>query len=202
MIDLFFWRTWIMVTGFYQSLALLAVVVVFYGVDSWLIHRYDKHRVRGSSRSWSYTLFAWAAAAVIVAQPVWLPGLGLSISARWGLALQGLGLAVITASLLLHWWARVTLRHYYGEREEVQPGQQLVVQGPYLYLRHPIYTSYFALAIGMLLIAPALTTVAATVYAFVDFVRAADREEKLLIEQLPGYQEYMRKVGRFFPKLG
>jgi protein-S-isoprenylcysteine O-methyltransferase Ste14 len=191
-----------MLTGFYQSLALLTVVVVFYGVDSWLIHRYDKLRSHGSSRSWSYTLMAWVAAVVLIAQPVWLPWLGVSTSAVWGLAMQGLGLAVISASLLLHWWARITLRHYYGEREEVQPGQSLVVRGPYLYLRHPIYVSYFALAIGLLLIAPALTTAVAAIYAFADFLRAADREEKLLAEQLPGYREYMGKVGRFFPKLG
>ena len=191
-----------MLTGFYQSLALLAVVVVFYAVDSWLIHRFDRLRSRGSSRSWSYTLMAWAAAGVLIVQPVFLPQLGVSTTAAWGLAMQGFGLAVICAALVLHWWARVTLRHYYGEREEVQPGQKLVVRGPYLYLRHPIYMSYFALAIGLVLIAPALTTAAAAVYAFVDFSSAAGREERLLAEQLPGYREYMRKVGRFFPKLG
>jgi protein-S-isoprenylcysteine O-methyltransferase Ste14 len=189
-------------TGIHQSLALLIVVVVFYGVDSWLIRRYDRLRSGGSSRSWSYTVMAWVAAAVLIAQPVALPPLGLSLPAPWGLGLQALGIALIGAGLLLHWWARVTLRQYYGEREEVQPGQRLVCEGPYVYLRHPIYVSYFALAVGLVLMAPALTTAAAAVYAFADFLRAADREEKLLVERLPGYRDYMRRVGRFFPRLG
>jgi protein-S-isoprenylcysteine O-methyltransferase Ste14 len=191
-----------MLTGIYRSAALLIVIIIFYSADFWLIHRFDKFRPKGSSRSWSYTLMIWVAAAVVLAQPVWLPGLGVSTTAWWGAVVQGLGAVVISAALLLHWWARLTLGHYYGEREEVQPGQVLVCRGPYRYLRHPIYTSYFALAIGLLLLAPALTTLLAVAYALVDFLRAADREEKLLAEQLPGYREYMHTVGRFFPRLG
>ena len=191
-----------MVKGVFLSLALLAVVVVFYSVDSWLIRRYDRFRSSGSSRSWSYTVMAWTAGAAVILQPLVLPRLGLSTTAAWGLGIQALGVVVVGAALALHWWARGTLRQYYGEREEVQPGQRLVCAGPYVYVRHPIYVSYFALALGLVLLAPALTTAAAAVYAFADFMQAAGREEKLLVERLPGYREYMRRVGRFFPRLG
>ena len=191
-----------MLMGIYRSAALLAVIVVYYTMDSWLIHRFDKLRRQGSGRSWSYTLAAWAAGAVLLAQPIWLPQLGLTTSAWWGAAVQVVGAVVIGAALLLHWWSRFTLGQFYGERAEVQPGHVLVFGGPYSYVRHPIFTSFFALAIGLLLLAPALTTLLVVIYVFVDFLGATEREEKLLAERLPGYRDYMRKVGRFLPKFG
>jgi protein-S-isoprenylcysteine O-methyltransferase Ste14 len=189
-----------MFTGITQSAAILAVAVVFYAVDFWLIRRYDRLRAAGSSRSWSYTIMAMIAAAFVVVQPTVLPWLGLSTAAWWGLLVQAVGLVIVLGSLALHWWARTHLGQFYGEREELQPGQTLVTTGPYAYMRHPIYTSYFMLAIGLTLINPALPTLLAVLYAFVDFSLATRREEKLLAESLPGYADYAARTPRFLPR--
>jgi protein-S-isoprenylcysteine O-methyltransferase Ste14 len=191
-----------MLLGFPQSLALLLVICLFYGMDTWLIRRFDQLRAHGSSRSWSYTLLAWLAAVLIILQPWLLSWLGLRIAARWGLLLQILGAIITAGGLLLHGWARLNLGQYYGEREEVQPGQALVFKGPYKKIRHPIYMSYFLSSIGMFLINPALPTLLGVIYSFWDFPRAMHREEKLLAQQLPGYAEYMRTTPAFLPRLG
>lgn len=190
-----------MLTGIYQSGAILAAVVVFYAVDSWLIRRYDSLRAAGSSRSWSYTLMVVIPVVLIIVQPTAWPGLGVYTDAWWGLLMQAVGLALLLGGLTLHWWARLHLGQFYGEREEVQPGQYLVQSGPYAYVRHPLYTSYFALALGLVLINPALSTLLAVAYAVVDFYLATRREEKLLIENLPGYADYIACTPRFLPRL-
>jgi protein-S-isoprenylcysteine O-methyltransferase Ste14 len=190
-----------MFVGIYQSIAILSIAVVFYVADFWLIRRFDKLRTRGSSRSWSYTLFAVVVALVIVGQPVWWPWLGWATTANWGLALQLVGIVVVLLGLGLHWWARVNLGQFYSEREELQPGQFLIYRGPYIHIRHPIYTSYFLLVIGLVLIVPALTTLLTALYAFYDFYTAAVREERLMTGQLAGYDEFLARTPRFFPRL-
>ncbi|MBU0490900.1 MAG: isoprenylcysteine carboxylmethyltransferase family protein [Chloroflexi bacterium] len=190
-----------MLTGIYQSAAILAAAVLFYIADFWLIHHYDKLRAHGSSRSWSYTIKLLAAALFVIAQPVLCPWLGLATDAAWGLVVQALGAGLVLGALALHWWARTHLGQFYGEREELQPGQHLVTSGPYAHMRHPIYTSYFGLTIGLLLINPALPTLLAVLYALVDFTQATRREEKLLVEGLPGYADYMAHTPRFCPRL-
>jgi protein-S-isoprenylcysteine O-methyltransferase Ste14 len=83
-----------------------------------------------------------------------------------------------------------------------QKGHMLVDTGPYRYVRHPIFTSFLMIALGLLLVNPALPTLLATLYAFWDFSRAASQEEALLRKKLDGYADYMRRTGRFLPQLG
>ena len=190
-----------MLTGIQQSVAILLTGIVYYAVDAWLIRRFDPYRPgQGSGRSWGYTAFMVAFLTLLIAQPVLLPGLGLRVDAWWGLALQAAGMLLIAGSLALHWWARSHLRQFYVEDVQFQDGQSLVASGPYQYVRHPVFTSFFLVAIGLLLVNPALTTLLMLVYVCVDFPRAAHREEELLAEKLPDYTDYMERTGRFVPK--
>jgi len=190
-----------MFASVYQSVVILAVVIVFYATDFVLISRYDRERHEGSGRAWDYTLMVVAMAVVIGAQPVVLPWLGLRTNAGWGLLVQMLGLALILSGFALHWWARVHLRQFYTERAEIQPGHYLVDTGPCAYVRNPLFTSFFLLAIGVLLVNPALPTLLVTIYVFWDLSRAAKQEEALLGKNLPGYAAYMARVPRFLPRL-
>jgi protein-S-isoprenylcysteine O-methyltransferase Ste14 len=191
-----------MFVGIYQSIITLLLAIAFYAADVLLMRRFDPARVQGSSRSWSWTAFALVMAAIVIAQPMLWPGLGLHTAAGWGLLVQGLGLLLMAAGLALHWWARLHLRQYYGERVEFQAGQLLVETGPYRYVRHPIYTSFFLCIVGLLLVNPALTTLLVTIYFFWDFPRAARGEEAMLADKLAGYREYMARTPRYLPRLG
>jgi protein-S-isoprenylcysteine O-methyltransferase Ste14 len=187
--------------GIYQAAATLGMILMFYIGDVWLMRRFDPSRAEGSGRSWSWTLFSVSMAAIVVLQPVVLPWLGLYTEAMWGLWVQALGLVLMAGGLALHWWARWHLGQFYGERVELQPGQYVVEGGPYAYVRHPIYTSFFLCIVGLLLVNPSLTTLAVTVYFFWDFPRAARKEEVLLSVNLPGYREYMARTTRYLPSL-
>ena len=190
-----------MVTGIPQSIVILLTGLVYYSVDFWLMRHYDPSQGQESgARSWRYTLLMVTFWLALVIQPVLLPRLGLSTTAWWGLAIQAVGLALILSGLALHWWARSHLRHFYVEDVQFQEGQYLVDTGPYRRVRHPVFSSFFLIALGMMLVNPALTTLAMAVYVAIDFTSAARQEEALLSDKLPEYAGYMQRTGRFIPR--
>jgi signal transduction histidine kinase len=142
-----------------------------------------------------------AVAAFLVTQPLIVPQMSLRVAAAWGVAVQFAGLILILGGLGLHWWVRKHLRQFYAERLELQPGYCLIDSGPYTHVRHPLFTSFFMLAFGLLLISPALPTLLMSVYVVWDFSRVARQEEELLSQNVPGYADYMRRTSRFVPKL-
>ena len=88
----------------------------------------------------------------------------------------------------------VTLSGIYGRVIEVEKGQKVISSGPYAIVRHPLYVS----GIGLYLCTP---LVLASYWAAIPgaliipilIVRILN-EEKVLTKELPGYEEYIRKV--------
>jgi protein-S-isoprenylcysteine O-methyltransferase Ste14 len=192
-----------MLLGLPQSIAILVTILLFYAMDFLLIHRYDpKRQAGGSGRAWDFTLFIAMMVAVLVLQPILLPILSFRTTQAWGLVVQIIGVLAILSALVLHVWSRAHLQHYYAERVEVQPEHKVIDTGPYALMRHPVITSFFGIAAGLFLINPALTTLAALSYTIWDFRRAAQQEEDLLTQSLPGYAEYARRTPRFLPRIG
>ncbi len=190
-----------MLTGWFQSLVILAVMVAFYSMDFFLIRHYDRQRKAArSGRAWDFTLAMVLAGIVLVIQPLLLPWLGFATRAAWGLALQMAGVVLLVGSFGLHLWARLHLGRFYAERVEILPDHHVVQSGPYAYIRHPVITSFFGIAIGLFLVAPAVTTFLMMLYVFWDFGRAALQEERLLAQHLPEYLLYMQRTGRFLPR--
>lgn len=190
-----------MLPGIYRSATILVAAIIFYAVDIFLIKRYDPRREYGSSRNRVYTLAMVAVLLFILVQPLAWPQLGLDIDAWWGPLIQVVGVVLIFLGLALHWWARTHLCEFYAERSsDIQAGQHVVDSGPYRYVRHPIYSSYFVIAIGFALVNPALPTLLLLAYTLVDFSLAPIREERLLVKNVPGYAEYRDRTPLFFPR--
>jgi len=188
-------------TGIPQSAVILLTGLVYYAVDFRLMRHYDRHSSQGpSARSWRYTFLMVAVWALLVVQPVLLPGLGVSTVARWGRAIQAAGIALISCALALHWWARSHLQHFCVEDVRFQGAQYLVDTGPYSRVRHLVFTSFLLIAVGPSLVKPAITTLAMVLYVSLDFSSAAREEEASLLEKLPEYSKYMEHRCRFFPK--
>jgi len=191
-----------MLLGLPQSIATLLTILLFYAMDFLLIHRYDKQRqASGSGRAWDFTLFIFAMVAMLVLQPLFLPILSFRTTQPWGLAIQIPGAIAIVSALALHLWSRAHLQQFYAERVEVQPEHRVVDTGPYRLVRHPVITSFFGIALGLFLINPALTTLGTLLYTIWDFRRAAQQEEELLSQTLPGYADYAGRTPRFLPRL-
>lgn len=73
-------------------------------------------------------------------------------------------------------------------------GQGLIDQGPYRYVRHPMYTGIivFTLGVGLAYANPVtmLSSLAFTVF----FMAKSGYEEELLVAHVPGYRDYRSEV--------
>ena len=125
---------------------------------------------------------AWAA----VPLPVWL---------RW----TGVGLALI-AALVVVWMFR-TLGRNLTDTVVTRKQHTLVTNGPYRWVRHPLYTLAVLLGVANSLAAANWFFVAAGCLVFLLLaIRTRKEEENLLARFGDDYRNYMQRTGRFVPR--
>ncbi len=78
--------------------------------------------------------------------------------------------------------------------------QELVEEGVYRYIRHPIYLGDLLLLAGFELALNSWLALGVLVLAPV-VLRQAREEEKVLLVNLPGYRDYCARTKRFIPFL-
>ena len=111
-------------------------------------------------------------------------GLILFVGAWW----------LLTSALLANSFAAVVVR-LQSER-----GQRVVDTGPYRYVRHPMYAGFIPLSAGMALWLGSYAAAFATIVPTAIIAVRALFEEKFLVHNLPGYEEYRERVRyRFIP---
>jgi protein-S-isoprenylcysteine O-methyltransferase Ste14 len=103
----------------------------------------------------------------------------------------GLGMAILARVQLGRNWANV-------EDAQALPGQALVTNGIYRYVRHPIYAGDALLLIGLELALNSWLVVLMCVPVLI-FVKQALSEEALLAQAFPGYAAYTKQSKRFIP---
>jgi len=111
------------------------------------------------------------------------------------LPLQIAGAAMIVAALVGIGWC-VSVNHFLASYARLQPdrGQRVVQDGPYRFVRHPMYTSAITMMFGVaLLLGSWLALVPATMIAILFVVRTR-LEDQLLSTGLEGYRAYASRV--------
>jgi protein-S-isoprenylcysteine O-methyltransferase Ste14 len=78
---------------------------------------------------------------------------------------------------------------------------QLVQTGVYGLVRHPLYSSMIFAAAGWSIFSMSLTHLLMTAMILLFFNYKASKEETWLTERHPEYRDYVKKVGKFFPRL-
>ncbi len=76
----------------------------------------------------------------------------------------------------------------------------LRVDGPYRFVRHPIYAGLLLFATGLAMVAGSLPASVAFVGLLALLSVKALFEERLLAERFPAYPEYARRTPRFLPR--
>ena len=141
--------------------------------------------------------------AFVVVAPGWGYDGWLNWSSGIDFLLQGIGLGLWAAGIIVVVWAAQVLGGYMSV-DGLTVDHQLVTSGPYRYVRHPVYASFAAIAVGTglvfrsyLLLGVAVVWVAATMW----WVAA---EEKLLASAQgfgDDYRAYTKRTRRFLPRL-
>lgn len=114
-----------------------------------------------------------------------------------------LGVAMLSISFGLFWWAipyaknaKLSLAFTKASSKEI------LVEGPYHYVRHPFYTSYLLFWLGGVLVTQNYWLLISVTVMGWFYAKAINSEEKNLLNGDMGasYQNYMLKTGAVFPK--
>lgn len=112
------------------------------------------------------------------------------------------GLALLVLGTFVNLEGRASLGANWANHIKIYDGHTLVTDGPFRYVRHPLYSSLFAMCYGGSLIYANWLSAALTTALFVPMMTwRAKQEETLLAEAFPEYALYRERTGRFFPKI-
>lgn len=120
---------------------------------------------------------------------------------RVSVLLGWMAIPLLGAGFFLFWYSHYTLGRYWSIRVQIRKAHRLVRQGPYGYVRHPLYTSFFLGYLGTLL---ALQSWALTLWAPVfvaSYLIFAKEEEKVMADGFgETYRAYRQQTGMFLPR--
>jgi protein-S-isoprenylcysteine O-methyltransferase Ste14 len=106
-----------------------------------------------------------------------------------------MGALVYALSLGLTGWAMIS-NAFFSTAVRIQSdrGQQVCKSGPYHYVRHPGYVGFFLQALSAPILLGSLWALLFAIPAGVLMIIRTALEDRMLQEELPGYNEYMREV--------
>lgn len=94
-------------------------------------------------------------------------------------------------------WGALALGRSFGVYVAVR---EVVLRGAYRWVRHPIYTGYLFVVLGLVLADPRAITLGVAVAFVVVMVYRARLEERALAAESEAYRRYQREVGFLLPR--
>lgn len=188
-------------------LALAVIWTVYFGIRIYYTRKalqWDKNffRPRGDLRQLVFVTVGFLIIAPVVIyisapQQMEWAALPLPVGWRW----FGVGLGLVGIFLLL--WVHHTLGKNFSVPGVMKEKQSLVTAGPYKWVRHPMYTVIFLVTVVYFLISAnwfiGLVWIGWIVGTVASMIRD---EEAALIEKFgEEYRAYMRRTGRFLPRV-
>ena len=140
------------------------------------------------STFFTYILFPQALASATLQLPLWSRSVGI---------LLGL------MALLWFIWIHRSLGTNLSVRFQIKEPQTLVTDGPYHWIRHPMYTAFYVLHIAVFFLTAnwfiGVTWLAGLTIIILLRVK---REEAMLLARFGDeYDSYMERTGRFLPRM-
>ncbi|MFW9788149.1 MAG: methyltransferase [Candidatus Thorarchaeota archaeon] len=112
----------------------------------------------------------------------------------------GILLALVSTPFL--WWIHKTLDRQYSACLQIKQSHMLITEGPYARVRHPMYTVLNIFSFGVSLLTANFLIIILSVLVIIQFPFVARKEEEMLLETFGDeYSDYMKRTGRFFPRI-
>jgi protein-S-isoprenylcysteine O-methyltransferase Ste14 len=113
-----------------------------------------------------------------------------------------LGAVLTLAALPLAFWVHISLGRNFSTDLRIRPEHTLVTSGPYAYVRHPMYSVFFVLFTGFLLLTANIIIggIGLPTLVLVMLVRIPREEQMLLATFGDQYRDYMQRTGRLLPR--
>ena len=143
-------------------------------------------------------LVLWLTPLVYLLNPNWMAWskIGLPDWIRW------LGVAIGLLCVAMVYWLFSSIGSGISPTSATRKQHTLVTSGPYRWVRHPLYTVGSSMFIAFGMMADNWFIAALGVLAFIAMASRTPKEEANLIEKFGDeYREYMKRTGRFLPKL-
>lgn len=140
---------------------------------------------------------------VVIVAPGWAYEGRLNWSSGIDPIVQAIGIGLWAVGLAVGVWAGRAMGGY-GAVGGVTVDHQLVSDGPYRYVRHPIYAALIAVAVGTTLAFRSLLLLGVTAVSIAAHLWWATAEEKLLGSPQglgDDYRTYASRTGRFLPRM-
>jgi len=107
--------------------------------------------------------------------------------------------AIVVLGICFAIWARLTLGKNWSPKPSMKERHELVTNGPYAYVRHPIYTGMLLAVFGTALTG-SYFAIMVLVLASVVFLSRIPREEKIMLDLFPNeYPSYQARTKRLIP---
>ncbi|MFW9769158.1 MAG: methyltransferase [Candidatus Thorarchaeota archaeon] len=113
-----------------------------------------------------------------------------------------IGILLAFASIPFLWWIHKTLDRQYSACLQIKQSHMLITEGPYARVRHPMYTVLNMFSFGVSLLTANFLIIILSVLVIIQFPFVARKEEEMLLETFGDeYSEYMKRTGRFLPRM-
>jgi protein-S-isoprenylcysteine O-methyltransferase Ste14 len=112
------------------------------------------------------------------------------------------GAIIFALASALMIWVHVTLGKNFSSELRIRSDQELVTWGPYRHVRHPMYTAFFLLMIGMGFLSANWLIGAGGLGVVVIIPLRLHKEEEMMARAFgERYRQYAAVTGRFLPRL-
>jgi len=180
----------------WASIAMWCVIEIYWDVAAKSAAPAESSESRASRR---VHLALIAAAQLLLFLPVY------GLRQRWlpfSAAVTAVGLTLNALGLVLAIWARRCLGRFWSGNITIKVEHQLVRNGPYRILRHPIYTALLLLYLGTAIVCGELHALLGLAVAIAAFLRKIRLEEANLLRAFSaGYREYRGETWALIPRV-
>ena len=114
---------------------------------------------------------------------------------RWPEWVRVLGVLILLAGVAVFVWARRTLGSSFTPYPRPRQEGVLVEDGPYRFVRHPVYGAGILVLLGYGLLTSVVATAAVPAIAVLWWLKSSV-EERHLAARFPAYADYRRRVRR------